>query len=103
MLSIVKFTQRQRWISELTWRIHGIIPTGGNRSNGTQKTLSQCHFFPHKSHAKWPGINPGLRCEKLATQHLSYCTAGTMNLKEMRRKDMELTRLTQNMGQWQVL
>jgi len=30
----------------------------------TMKILSLCHFFHHKSHVDWPGVEPGsLQCE----------------------------------------
>jgi hypothetical protein len=33
---------------------------------------SQCHFIHHKSHTDSTGINPGLRRERPATNHLSH-------------------------------
>jgi hypothetical protein len=33
--------------------------------------LSQCHFFHHKSHMTWPGIESGQYAEKPMTNHLT--------------------------------
>jgi len=29
------------------------------RPTYSEKNLSQCHFFPHKSYMDWPGIETG--------------------------------------------
>jgi len=38
------------------------------------ENLSQCHFVYHTFHIDWPGIEPSLCGERLATNHLSYGT-----------------------------
>jgi hypothetical protein len=45
------------------------------KPKNSQRNLSQCHFVHHKSHMDWPGVNPGLRCERPATNRLSHSTA----------------------------
>jgi hypothetical protein len=37
--------------------------------------LFQYRFVHHKSHITWPGLEPGPRCGKPATNRLSYGTA----------------------------
>jgi hypothetical protein len=41
----------------------------------TDENLSQCHFANHKSHYTDLGANTDRCSEKLATNHLSYCSA----------------------------
>jgi hypothetical protein len=42
-----------------------------------EENLPPLHFVHHKSHMIWLGSNPGSRCEKPATNRLSYDTALT--------------------------
>jgi hypothetical protein len=39
------------------------------------ESLPQRYFVHHKTHMTWPGLNPGRRCGKPVTNHLSYGTA----------------------------
>jgi hypothetical protein len=41
----------------------------------SERSLSQCPFVHHKSHMDRPGIDPGLRGERPATNSLSHGTA----------------------------
>jgi hypothetical protein len=47
--------------------------TGENEVLGDN--LLQCQFINQKSHIIWPGLEPGPRGAKPATNHLSYGTA----------------------------
>jgi hypothetical protein len=40
-----------------------------------ERNLSQCHFVHYKSHWIDPGVNPGHRSERLATNRLSHGAA----------------------------
>jgi hypothetical protein len=46
----------------------------GNRS-ARRKNVPQCNFAHHKPHMTWPGLEPGPRGGKPATNRLSYGTA----------------------------
>jgi len=52
--------------------------TGGIILKYLVENLSQCHFVYHIFHIDWPGIEPSLCGERLATNHVSYGTACRM-------------------------
>jgi hypothetical protein len=45
------------------------------KPKNSEKNLSQCYSVHHKSHINDRGANPGLRCERPETNHLSHGTA----------------------------
>jgi hypothetical protein len=45
------------------------------QAEGLGYNLHQCRLVHHKSHMTWPWLEPGPRCEKPATNCLSYGTA----------------------------
>jgi len=51
-----------------------MILTGENQKY-SEKHLFWCHYVHHRSHTDWPGIEPGLYGEILATNPLSHDTA----------------------------
>jgi hypothetical protein len=71
MISVFSFFQ----LMEHRWN-----ETDRRKPKYSGKHLSQCHFFHHKSHTDWPGIESGLRDERLATNRLSPGTAFSKHL-----------------------
>ena len=52
----------------------GGMTLAGKRPNYSYRNSRNCHFVHHKSHID-VGLNPGLRGERPATNHLSHNTA----------------------------
>jgi hypothetical protein len=67
---------RKRWSAFLFFQVmeHRWNKTDREKPKYSGKNLSQCHFVHHKFHMDWPGMNPGLRRERPATNRLSHGT-----------------------------